>query len=240
MAPLPIDGLADYDDAARHMLIFDFDGVLADTEPLHFAAWNQAFQERLGLRLADDHRVLVGLKLHEMYQLWLNAAPDRSITLTEAVKQQLLERKTELFFAQVAARLTPMPGSVALLRQAHALGWYTAIASRSARLRMLHTLDMINMPALFDLVLGAEEVVDPVSRRKIHARAAHLFGIDPAQSVVIEDSASGVSDARDSGIGYVIGLTTSLTRDTLLEAGAHQVVDHLTEIALPIDFAVVR
>ena len=183
------------------MLIFDFDGVLADTEPLHFAAWNQTFHERFGLRLADDHRVLVGLKLDEMVQLWINAAPDRGIILTSDLKRQLLERKTELFFELAAIQLSPMPGSLDLIRRVHELGWYTAIASRSARLRMLHTLDLIKMPALFDLVLGTEDVVDPATNRKIHGRAAQLFGIDPAQSVVIEDSASGIRDARDSGIG---------------------------------------
>ena len=221
----------------RHALIFDFDGVLAHTEPYHFASWNQTFDEILGIRLADDYRVLVGLKLEEMYLLWVNSVPGRAIELTAELKQQLMARKTTLFYEKAAAHLTPMPGSIDLIRQALDLGWYTAIASRSARLRLLHTLDIIKIPPLFDLVLGTEDVVDPVTRRKIHSKAAHMFGIDPVQSIVIEDSVSGVIDALDSGIGYVIGITSSLERAALEKAGAHRVIDHLGELQLPIDFS---
>lgn len=219
-------------DSSRRMLILDFDGVLVDTEPVHFAAWNHAFDELLGIRLEGDYTQLVGLTLDEIYHLWSSVRPGTFDSLTINLKQQLLDLKTEQFFTIGTGRLSPMPGSIELMRQAHHQGWYVAVASRSKRLRLHRTLDLIGMPALFDVVLGGEDVVDTHTDRKVHARAAHLFAVDPSACIVVEDSASGVADAVASGIGRVIGFAHALDRAALLASGAHEVVDNLSEINL--------
>jgi beta-phosphoglucomutase len=218
--------------SSRRMLILDFDGVLVDTEPVHFAAWNSAFDELLDIRLEGDYTQLVGLTLDEIYQRWASVRPGTIDSLTAELKRQLLDRKTEHFFTIGAGQLTAMPGSIDLIRQAQSQGWYVAVASRSKRLRLLRTLELIAMPALFDVVLGAEDVVDAVTDRKIHSRAADLFNIDPSVCVVVEDSASGVADAVACGIGHVIGFAHAIDRATLLASGAHQVVENLSEINL--------
>ena len=219
-------------ESQHRMLILDFDGVLVDTEPVHFESWNRAFEELLGFQLEGDYRQLVGLTLDEIYHLWLNSPAGKRITIRPEMKAALLARKTELYFMIGADRLMPMPGSIDLLRQAHRQGWYTAIASRGVRLRLHRTLDLIHMPALFDAVLGLEDLVDPQTDRKIHARAGALFGIDTAACVVIEDSVSGVADAVACGIGRVIGFAHALERETLLKAGAHEIVTHLNDVKL--------
>jgi beta-phosphoglucomutase-like phosphatase (HAD superfamily) len=99
-------------------------------------------------------------------------------------------------------------------------------------MRLHRTLDIIHMPALFDVILGSEDAVDPVTDRKDHARAARIFNIDPSACVVIEDSVSGIRDALACGIGTVIGLTSSLDAQVLAQAGAHQIVTHLDEVPL--------
>jgi HAD superfamily hydrolase (TIGR01509 family) len=217
---------------SRRMLILDFDGVLVDTEPVHFESWNRAFDELLGFQLEGDYRQLVGLTLDEIYRLWADSQAGKRITIHPDMKAALLARKTELYFMIGADRLCPMPGSIDLLRQAHGQGWYTAIASRGVRLRLHRTLDLIHMPALFDAVLGLEDLVDPGTDRKNHALAGKLFGIDPANCVVIEDSASGVADAVACGIGRVIGFAHTIDRDVLLAAGAHEIVTHLADVKL--------
>ncbi len=216
----------------RRCLILDFDGVLVDTEPLHFESWQRAFEQLMGIRIADDYHVLVGLSLEQIYQLWAGSKVGAAELLTGEMRRQLLTLKTETFLKLATERLQPMAGSIDLLRQAQAAGWYTAIVSRSLRMRLHRTLDIIKMPALFDLVLGSEDAVDRGSDRKNHARAADVFGIDPLACVVIEDSVSGIQDALACGIGYVIGLSSSLGSDVLQEAGAHEVVRYLDELQL--------
>ena len=76
--------------------------------------------------------------------------------------------------------------------------------SRSLRMRLHRTLDIIHMPALFDLILGSEDAVDPTTDRKNHARAAHIFNIDPLACVVATAvnamaCCSHVSTRRPSG-----------------------------------------
>jgi beta-phosphoglucomutase-like phosphatase (HAD superfamily) len=209
----------------RRALILDCDGVLVDTEPVHFECWNQAFHELLGLRVPGDHTQLVGLTLDEIYRLWAG-----SEALTDDARARVLARKTELFYTVGQGRLVPIPGSLELIQRARSLGWYVALVSRAYRLRLHRTLEMAGMPAAFDAVLGYEDAVDPTTDRKNHARAAVMFGIEPANSLVVEDSVSGVRDALACGIGRVIGLTTSLSAAALWEAGAHEVVSHLDAI----------
>lgn len=219
-------------ESVKQALLLDFDGVVVATERLHFESWNAAFAELLGIRITGSHKQLIGLTLTEIYDLWCQAANGRPLSLTPEMEQRLLARKTELFFSLGEGRLQPLPGVVGLVHRARALGWYVMIVSRSRRIRLLRTLEMAGLPAIFDLVMGCEDAVEPTTDRKEHARAAAPFGIDPACCVVVEDSATGVWNARACGIGTVIGLTTSLDRATLLAAGAHLVVDYLAEVQL--------
>ena len=211
-------------------LILDFDGVVVATETLHFECWNRAFEELLGRRLEGDQRQLVGLSLAEVFAHWQRNSPGRPKALAAAAEAELLARKTELFYALGPQRLEPMPGLVPLVQRARARGWYVTIASRARRLRLLRTLEMIKLPAYFDLIMGDEDVVDPKTDRKRHSRTLRPFGIASDDSVVVEDSASGVRDARDCGIASVIGLTTSFDHAMLRSAGASQTVDHLDEV----------
>ena len=220
------------DCAARRALILDFDGVIVETEALHFECWNAAFHERWGVRVAGDHRQLVGLSLAQIYGLWGKAAAGDPLVLSAADEAALLARKTELYFERGVETLRPIPGVVDLIQRAHDAGCYVAIASRARRLRLLRTLAMLHLPPLFDIVLGSEDLVDPATDRKRHARAAAPFGIAPQRCLVIEDSASGVRDARADGIGCVVGLTTSLDQQALLSAGAHWVIERFDDIRL--------
>ena len=212
--------------SVRRMLILDFDGVMVDTEPLNFQSWNYAFGKLLGITLDDDPSALVGLSLEQIFALW---AGTHSLTLTPELESRLLATKNEHYFTYGAGVLMPMPGCMALVEAAQAAGWYTAIVSRARRLRVLRTLTMLNIPALFDLVMGSEDAVEPITDRKIHARAGGIFGIPASDCVVIEDSASGVRDARACEIGAVIGFTSSLDADTLRQAGVLHIVNHLNE-----------
>ncbi len=213
----------------RRCLILDFDGVLVDTEPLHFEAWQTAFDSLMGIRIEGTYHQFVGLSLEQIYHLWAGDKMDR---LTSDMRQNLLTLKIETFLALAANQLQPMPGSIDLLRRAQAAGWYTALVTRSLRMRLHRTLNIIHMPALFDVILGSEDSVDPLTDRKDHARAARIFNIDPLNCIVIEDSVSGIKDAITSSIGTVIGLTSSLSSEVLRQAGAHQIVARLDEVQL--------
>ena len=216
----------------KRMLILDFDGVIVDTELVHFESWNAAFEESFGVMMSGDHRQIIGLSLDQFFDKLAQENVLSVEALTDEQKRNLLERKTLFFYEIGAQRLEAMPGIDNLIEDARKLGWYVAVASRSRRLRLLRTLTLVGLATPFDLILATEDVVNEEVDRKEHARAAHVFGIDPAICIVIEDSPSGVDDAILSGIGHVIGLTTSFDRKALLAAGAHDVVDSLRDVVL--------
>ena len=216
----------------RRALILDFDGVIVDTEQVHFESWNNALEELMGFRLNGGYKQLVGLSLEQIFEQCCQAAGIEAGDLSEAVRQRLLDRKTVHFFELGERRLSLMPGLPELVRRARNAGWYVAVASRALRLRLLRTLELFPDAPVFDLVMGSEDIVDPDSDDKVHARAGAVFGAAPEDCLVVEDSASGVASARACGIGQVIGLTTTLSERELLAAGAHGVVERLQDINL--------
>ena len=120
------------EEATRRVLIFDFDGVVVDTEPVHFDSWNGAFDEILGVRIDGDYTQVVGLTLEELFAMWTASGAIAGATLDAGMRERLLARKTELFFELGAGRLAPIPGVAELVQKAQNLGWYTAIASAPA------------------------------------------------------------------------------------------------------------
>lgn len=213
----------------RRALILDFDGVIVETEKLHFDCWNAAFRERFNIEVSGSHHQIVGLSLSEIYALWRNVRIDEPLQLTPQIEQELLARKTELYYELGQWTLEPIPGAVEIIRWAQTYDWYVTIASRGRRMRLIRTLGMLKMPVYVDMIMGTEDVVDAEIDKKVHTRTVAAFGIAPANTIVIEDSESGVSSAKACQPGMVIGLTTSVTHDALLNAGADVVVDSLEE-----------
>lgn len=214
----------------KQALILDFDGVVVETEQLHFDCWNAAFLECFGLQLGGTYRQIVGLTLEQLYALWCGSGEGERLALSPAMKRRVLERKTELYFELGAGAIRPAPGLINLIENVRKRGWYVTIASRARRMRLWQTLEMARIPPLFDIVMGTEDVVDPATDRKVHSRTVFPFAIDPGRCIVVEDSVSGICDAVNCGIGTVVGITTSMERSVLMDAGARPVVDSLTEI----------
>ncbi len=219
-----------HDADPRHVLIFDFDGVVVHTEKVHFESWNATFEEEYGVRLEGDYTQVVGLTLDELMQMWTASGALPASVLQPEVQERLLARKTDHFFEIAETIMEPVAGVADLVHKAQNLGWYAAIASRGHRRRLLKTLEMSQIPAVFELVMTADHIVDPETDRKVHSLAAEALGAYAADCIVIEDSVGGIVDASNSAIGWIIGLTSSVDANELLAAGADETVDSLSEV----------
>ncbi|WP_222106169.1 HAD-IA family hydrolase [Catellatospora sichuanensis] len=221
-------------------LIFDCDGVLADTERYgHLPAFNQTFAE-FGLPVRWDEqeygrKLAIGGGKERMASLltpeFVAAAglPHDPAGQAEAVAAWH-RRKTEIYTAMVAAGDLPArPGIARIAEQAHAAGWLLAVASTSAEPSVRAVLEHAVGPDRardFTVLAG-----DVVPRKKpapdIYLLTLDRLGLAPHQAVVIEDSHNGLAAAAAAGIACVVTVNDYTADEDF--TGAAFVVDSLGE-----------
>lgn len=199
-------------------LIFDCDGVLADTErDGHLPAFNQTFEEfAVPVHWSDSDyadKVRIGGGKERMRSILtsevataLGLPPDDPAALDAAVARWH-RRKTVIYTDRVASGALPArPGIRRLVAQAEAAGWTLAVASTSAEESVRAVLTHAVGPELAaQFLVFAGDVVD---RKKpapdIYLHALRELGIGPADAVVVEDSANGLRSALAAGLRTVI------------------------------------
>jgi HAD superfamily hydrolase (TIGR01509 family) len=199
-------------------LIFDCDGVLADTErDGHRPAFNQTFQE-FGLPVEwseeryGEKLLIAGGKERMASEL----TPEfvRAHGLPEDPEGQAAElakwhkRKTEIYTEMVAAgRLPTRPGIRRIVTEAQDGGWTLAVASTSAEAAVRAILEQAVGPdraARFDLVLAGDIVPKKKPAPDIYLLALERLGVSTAESLAIEDSRNGLLSARGAGLRCVM------------------------------------
>jgi beta-phosphoglucomutase len=143
----------------------------------------------------------------------------------------IVDRKEAMFRDSLAASVEPVAGIHALLDWAETNGAGCAVVTNAPRDNAVAMLAAAGLAdRLPTLIIGDEcerAKPDPAPYRAGMA----ALGATPSRSVAFEDSRSGLRAARASG-AHVFGMTTGLTRDELLQAGAHQVIADFTDPAL--------
>ncbi len=191
-------------------LIFDVDGTLAETEELHRAAFNAAF-EAAGLPWLWDvplyaHLLEVtGGKERIVYYQQLAALPDR---LDAPAIAALHADKTRRYAALVASGgLTLRPGVRPLLEQAHAAGLRLAIATTTSRPNVEALLAACAPLPAFDVIAAGDEVARKKPAPDIYEAALARLGLPAAACLAIEDTQNGVLSAVGAGLRCVVTIS---------------------------------
>lgn len=202
------------DDMIRLGVVFDFDGVLADTELLHLRAYQQVLDRRGWTldRTAYFERYL-GYNDEEMLRLF---ADDHRLDLDDAALRGLIEEKTTAYQSVIASGTVLYPGAAACVRRL-ALRFPLAIASGSLRDEILTILHGEGLSSVFSTVVSANDVARSKPAPDPYLKAAAGLGLDPRHCVAIEDSHWGLTSARTAGM-RTIALTTSSPAARLVEA----------------------
>lgn len=189
-------------------MIFDFDGVIADTEWLHSDTFRKVLAEE-GIRIsAEDHdRRFLGINDRAGFTLAYEEV-GRALAGGELI--DLVERKSVYYGGRIE-EIRPFPGAVELVRALAARG-PLAIASGGRRREIEAILSANGLHANFRAILSADDVVrskpDPEGMlRALDALRTEENGrwsdLDPAECVVIEDSLPGIEAARAAGMRCV-------------------------------------
>jgi HAD superfamily hydrolase (TIGR01509 family) len=199
-------------------LIFDCDGVLADTErDGHRPAFNQTFREfGLPVEWSEDE---YGRKLKiaggkERMASELTPEFARANGLPQDAEGQAAElakwhkRKTQIYTDMVAAGMLPTrPGIERIIAEAQEAGWTLAVASTSAEASVRAILDQAVGPeraARFDLVLAGDVVPKKKPAPDIYLLALERLGVSASDALVIEDSRNGLLAAQGAGLRCVM------------------------------------
>lgn len=205
-------------------VLFDMDGVLADSEPLINDAAVAMFRER-GVPVApEDFLPFVGTGENRYIG---GVAEKHGVSIDiEAAKH----RTYELYLSLVPTRLKAFPGAVDKAREFRAAGFRLAVASSADLIKIVANLERIGLPpAWWDAVVSAEDVVHKKPAPDIFLAAARKLGLEPAVCTVIEDAVNGVQAARAAGMRCV-AVAQTFPAERLTEADL--IRPTLAEVAL--------
>lgn len=185
-------------------LLFDLDGVLVHSMPLHTEAWRR-YLTGLGIEVEDIERSMHGKRNPELVREWFGESLAEDAVLRHgAAKEQLFR---DLMLAEDPA-LFRVPGLLEFLERHKDVP--KAIGSNAELANVDFILDHLGLRRFFQAVVHGHEVERPKPFPDIYLKAAERLGYSPADCIVFEDSPTGVEAARAAGM-RVVGVETTPT-----------------------------
>lgn len=186
-------------------LLFDLDGTLVDTMPLHYRAYAQVFQER-GLALAErDYLGAVGAPARHAIPLMLRAAGATGHTEEDVAAIHRLKKGA---FADIlhTTRPTALPASRLIEPLAGSKKLAVVSSGNSDGVRAI--IASMGWSEIFDVVISGDDVVKGKPDPEPYLLAAARLGVVPARCLVLEDAQAGLESGRAAGMS-VLDVTRS-------------------------------
>lgn len=182
--------------AEKRLLIFDFDGTIADTTPLHAAAFTRVLSP---LGLAVDYPRIAGMSTRAaMRKLCMEAGLD----WTDATIEELARAKQSAVRAEIAAGLEPLPGVDRFLNEVRGR-FRLAMVTSGSRETVLLSMRCLGYEGWFDPLITADDVINGKPDPEGFEKALQATGVDAAAALVFEDSEAGFDAATAAGIECV-------------------------------------
>lgn len=178
-------------------VIYDFDDVLVDSDPLHFAAWIQALKNHHVKDFSDfkdfKDKNMLGRSSRENAQ---SVAKHYHLNISPL---DLYHEKTQLFTELVAKKIKLLPGVVSSLKLFQKIGLRLAVATGSPRQYIESTLKKFNLAKYFQVIITADEIKKGKPDPQSYQVTCQKLGLNPGECVVIEDATVGVLSAKAAG-----------------------------------------
>lgn len=175
--------------------IFDMDGVIIDSEPLHFQV-DQDTMSHFGVAIRkEDLEEYVGMTNPEMWS-GIRIKYRLKESVPEIIDYQLKEKLAALSELNVA----PIGGIVELIQELHGRAVKIGLASSSPRIFIEAVLNKFGITRFFDCIMSGEEVRNGKPAPDVYVETANLLGVSADRCVVLEDSKHGVAAAKAAGM----------------------------------------
>jgi len=222
-------------DSNFRLLIFDCDGVLVDSEKYSCGAWNHLLKDMFQIEVGTNYDVILGKSDHAavLYYAGLNPVIKKWLTQDgneEEKIRELSKRKLETYYKIANGNLKQFAGLRGVIKQARDLHWPIVVGSSGVHEKIRWNLKQVNLENEFDDITSSQDVKRGKPFPDLFLEAAKKMKIPAEESIVIEDSITGLQAAREAHC-YAIGITTTYTRDKLLPY-ADLVIDSFAELDL--------
>ncbi|MGD0341206.1 MAG: HAD-IA family hydrolase [Bacteroidales bacterium] len=193
-------------------VLFDLDGVLADSEPFICQAAIIMFAE-IGVKVvSDDFKPFVGTGENR----YIGGVAEKYGLKVDIEKVKA--RTYSIYREIIHGKLKPLPGSVEFVRKCRETGLKTAVATSTDAVKMEANLMEIGLPAsAFNATISGLDVENKKPFPDIYLKAAERIGLKPEECLVVEDAVSGIKAAKLAGC-RCLAVTTSFDSSKLAEA----------------------
>jgi beta-phosphoglucomutase len=192
-------------------LIFDLDGVIADTNPAHYHSWAAVAQEERIAFSPARFEHMKGVYRWDALHYFLHGRP-----YTKGEADRIMARKNA-HYAESLAQMSPadaLPGAVELIDEARAAGLKLGLASSSMNAR--NVLRQLRLTDRFDVLNDGASVERHKPSPDVFLQTAAQLGITPDQAIIFEDSLAGVAAALAGGFRVVGVAADPASRPTVL------------------------
>jgi beta-phosphoglucomutase len=205
-------------------IVFDFDGVLADSEPLHLRAYQEVLAAMGGTLPREEYYArYLGFDDEGVFQA---ISSDRGWGLTEAGIAGLISEKTRALEAIVAGTDVLYRGAADCVERLAGI-WPLGIASGAQRHEVEAILKRRALDRCFRFIVAAGDTPAGKPAPDPYTRAIRLHGVDPSSCLAVEDSRWGIDSAKAAGL-WCIGITHTYPVSELLAADT--IVSSLDEL----------
>lgn len=203
-------------------LIFDMDGVLINSEPLHERSKREALAQA-GIEVPEERFASYTGRSDTVMIADLAAENG----LDEARSAEILKAK-HVIYESLEHELQPIEGGVDFLRWAQGR-FRLALATSANNRNRKATSEMLGIVPFFETAVDAGDFRNPKPSPEVFQIAIARLGLAPEVCWVVEDAVNGVLAAKAAGC-FAVGLTTSFSREALLDAGADLVIENFGEL----------
>jgi len=175
-------------------VIWDMDGVIADTAPYHCKAWQETFQKRGVNFTEDDFKRNFGQRNDTIIRNALGGS------VSPGEIDAIASEKEENFRWRIRQNIKPLPGAIGLTGSLKEKGVKMAIASSAPVENIRLVMGGLGMDNCFQAIVWGKEVTEGKPSPQGFLLAAQKLGVEPGSCVVIEDAIAGVTAAREAGM----------------------------------------
>jgi len=198
-------------DGSLEAILWDLDGVIADTGDYHYRAWGDIFKEKGATFTREDFMRHFGQRHDTIIKFALgdDIPPDEF--------ERITERKQREYRRLVTGHIKPLPGAVELIKSLNDHHIKTAIASSAPLENIEIIIRGLGIEECFQAIACGTEVTEGKPSPQIFLLAAEKLGVEPGNCVVIEDAIAGVTAAKEAGM-KCIAVTNSHPISSLKKA----------------------